>query len=249
MSQADFAPEPRRRYLITGGTSGIGAMCAGHLMSEGHAVWVTGTCEETVARSLKDQIAYGASVCEVAEQDSVNRAFLEATRALGALDGVFINAGIIGEASPAEHASPTSIRRVIDVNVIGALNCAQAAYQCLERPGAIVFNASVNAIRPERYRVGYNASKAAVVSLASTLAVEWSREHLCVTSLCPGVFPTNMTAMTLEKPGVTEQLLAQTPIGRLGEPAEIGATVSFLLSGRSAFLTGAVIPIAGGSSL
>ncbi|MGW4099155.1 MULTISPECIES: SDR family NAD(P)-dependent oxidoreductase [unclassified Mycobacterium] len=237
-----------RRYLITGGTSGIGDMCAQYLSAEGHQVWVTGTSEQSVAAAL-GRGAAGGSICDAADAAAVHQTFDDAATAFGGLDGVFLNAGIDGEGKPAEQLDPATFRRVLDVNVLGILHGAQAAHRVLTRPGAIVVNASVNAMRPEAHFADYNASKAAAAALASTLAQEWSTDGLCVTCVCPGYFRTNMTAQYLDDPQVRAELLARIPAGRFGEAADIGATVAFLLANQAPFLSGATIPIAGASNI
>ena len=93
-----------------------------------------------------------------------------------------------------------------------------------------MFNASVNALRPELNFLDYNASKAAVVSMAKSLAMEVSGRGVAVTALCPGYFPTRMTAPYLDDPGTRDELLARIPAGRFGDLAEIAALVDFLLS-------------------
>jgi NAD(P)-dependent dehydrogenase (short-subunit alcohol dehydrogenase family) len=238
-----------RRYLITGGTSGIGEMCALHLAAQGHRVWVTGTSGESVASALDGSAVSGGTVCDVTDIDSVTAAFTEAAAVLGGLDGVFLNAGIDGECLPAEQLDPANVRRVFDVNVLGVLNSAQAAHRTLQRPGAIVINASVNAMRPENHFADYNSSKAAAAALASSLALEWSMAGLCITCICPGYFRTRMTAQSIDDPQVGGALLARIPAGRFGEPTDIGATVSFLLSNQAPFLSGACIPIAGAANI
>lgn len=237
-----------RRYLITGGTGGIGDMCARYLTDKGHRVWVTGTREQSVAAAVDRGVA-GGSVADAADADAVSRAFDEAVDVFGGLDGAFLNAGIDGEAKPAEQLAPETFRRVLDVNVMGVLHGAQAAHRTLTRPGAIVVNASVNAMRPEAHFADYNASKAAAAALAATLAMEWSAQGLCVTCICPGYFRTNMTAQYLDDPQIRSELLARIPTGRFGRATDIGSTVDFLLSNQAPFLSGAVIPIAGASNL
>lgn len=238
-----------RRYLITGGTSGIGDMCARHLTAAGHQVWVTGTREESVSAAVSRGSAVGGSVADAADGDAVAAAFNDAAGAFGGLDGAFLNAGIDGEGKPAEQLDAATFRRVLDVNVVGVLHGAQAAYRTVARPGAIVINASVNAMRPEAHFADYNASKSAAAALAATLAMEWTMHGLCVTCVCPGYFRTNMTAQYLDDPQIHAELLGRIPAGRFGEPADIGATVDFLLSNQAPFLSGAVIPIAGAANL
>jgi NAD(P)-dependent dehydrogenase (short-subunit alcohol dehydrogenase family) len=235
--------------VITGGTGGIGDMCARYLTAAGHQVWVTGTREESVSAAVSRGSAAGGSVADAADGDAVTAAFDDAAEAFGGLDGAFLNAGIDGEGKPAEQLDAGIFRRVLDVNVVGILHGAQAAYRTLARPGAVVINASVNAMRPEAHFADYNASKSAAAALAATLAMEWTTQGLCVTCVCPGYFRTNMTAQYLDDPKVSAELLARIPAGRFGEAADVGATVDFLLSNQAPFLSGAVIPIAGAANL
>jgi NAD(P)-dependent dehydrogenase (short-subunit alcohol dehydrogenase family) len=238
-----------RRVLISGGTSGIGFACAERLAARGEAVWVLGSRDETVAATRARLPLAGAAACDVADEAQVEAAVAEAAAGLGGLDGVFVNAGMDGQGVPATELDAAGLRRVLDVNVVGAFLVARAALRSLRRPGAVVFNASVNAIRPERDFLDYNASKAAVVSIAKSLALELSAEGVAVTALCPGYFPTRMTAPFLEEEATRAELLARIPAGRFGALPEIAAVVDFLLSADAAYMTGSVVSLDGGSSL
>jgi NAD(P)-dependent dehydrogenase (short-subunit alcohol dehydrogenase family) len=140
-------------------------------------------------------------------------------------------------------------RRVLEVNVIGAFLVARAGLNALTRPGAIVLNASVNALRPERLFLDYNASKAAVVSMAKTIALEESGQGVAVTALCPGYFPTRMTAGYLADAGTHAEILHRIPAGRTGRLKEIAQVVDFLLSPAAVFMTGSVVSLDGGASV
>ena len=126
--------------------------------------------------------------------------WIAAREAMGGIDGVFVNAGIDGEGLPAAELDVSHFRRVLDVNVVGAFLVARTSLRGPEPPSSIVFNASVNALRPELNFLDYNASKAAVVSMAKSLALEVSARGVAVTALCPGYFPTRMTAPVSRRP-------------------------------------------------
>lgn len=238
-----------RRYLITGGTSGIGRAVAAHLSARGHRVLVTGTNALTVEGALDDRVAEMGVVADVTDPAAVEAAFEVAVSTFGGVDGVFANAGIDGEGKPARYLDPESFRRVMEVNALGPLLVAQAAYRHVTRPGSLVINASVNAIRPEAGFADYNASKAAALALAKTLALEWSAEGISVTSVCPGYFPSRMTTEWLSDPIVSQELLQHIPAGRFGRLEEIGALLEFLLGPQAPFLTGAAITIDGGRNV
>jgi len=242
-------PGDRRRVLISGGTSGIGYACAERLAQRGAAVWVLGSSEPTVAAAAARLPLAGAAACDVTDEQQVEAAVSAAAAALGGFDGVFVNAGMDGQGIPAAELDAAVLRRVLDVNVVGAFLVGRAALRSLSRPGAVVFNASVNAVRPERDFLDYNASKAAVVSVAKSFALELSAEGVAVTALCPGYFPTRMTAPFLDDAATRAELLARIPAGRFGTLPEIAAVVDFLLSPDAAFMTGSVVSLDGGSSL
>ena len=251
---AGNARRPRARAApptgpLSGGTSGIGYACAEHLVGRGDQVWVLGSSEDGVASARQRLGLAGAAVCDVSVERQVEAAVAEARTAMGGLDAVFVNAGTDGEGLPATELDVSHFRRVLDVNVVGVYLVARAALRTPRRPWAIVFNASVNALRPELNFLDYNVSKAAVVSMAKSLALEVSAAGTSVTALCPGYFPTRMTAPYFADPAIRDQLLSRIPAGRFGDLADIAALVDFLFSPQAAFMTGSVVSIDGGSSI
>jgi gluconate 5-dehydrogenase len=236
-----------RRIIISGGTSGIGAACAGALADCGAAVWVLGSRAETVAKALAEMPKLaGGTACDVTDADAVHVTVAGVKGTLGGLDGAFVNAGIDGVGAACLDLTTDDLRRVLDVNVVGAFAVAREAAMAMPAGGRIVFNASVNALRPERMFADYNASKAAVLSLSQTMAIELASSGIVVTTICPGYIPTAMTQRYLDDPTTAAELLRDVPAGRFGKLAEVAELVCFLLSEKAGYMAGAVVSIDGG---
>ncbi len=236
-----------QRVLVSGGTSGIGAGCAQMLAERGARVWILGSRPQTVERALADiPNLTGGSACDVTDADAVQEAVVAAADALGGLDGAFVNAGIDGVGVGVLELRASDLRRVLDVNAVGAFTVAREAAIAMTSGGAIVFNASVNALRPERLFADYNASKAAVLSLSQTMAIELASRGIVVNAICPGYIPTAMTKPYLEDPPTAAELLGEIPAGRFGTIEEVAELVCFLLSSNAGYMAGAVVSIDGG---
>lgn len=209
-------------------------------------MWVMGRSTDSVARALGEVGAAGGCVCDVTQELEVERAIAEARARLGAVDAAFISAATPGEDRDVLALSVDEFRRVVEVNLTGAFLVARAAARAMSPGGAVVFNASVNGLVAEPRMADYGASKAGVIMLAKTMALDLAPRGITVTAVCPGDVRTASTEARMADPLIAAEHLAQIPAGRMGEPDEVAGVVSFLCSPDAAYLTGAVIPIDGG---
>jgi NAD(P)-dependent dehydrogenase (short-subunit alcohol dehydrogenase family) len=172
-----------------------------------------------------------------------------AAKVFGALDICVANAGISGNAS-ATDVTLAQWKRIIDVNLTGVFFTAQAAARRMiaQRGGSIINIASMSGMIvnfPQKQSV-YNISKAGVIMATKSLASEWAEYGIRVNAIAPGYMRTEMTAEYFEDVAFSQPWLDATPMGRPGEPHELGGAVVYLASKASSFTTGAVLVVDGG---
>ena len=230
-----------KRVVVTGGTSGIGAATSRRFVEEGARVVsvALGPSEEEVA-GLAGQL-----VADVAEPAAVASAFVEVDELLGGLDVLVANAGI-SVRRPFLDLTPDEWRRVLAVNLEGVLACAQEAARRMGEGGVILMTASTNALVGHPLYADYNASKAGVVALTRTLALELA-PSIRVNCVCPGYVLTPMQEAEYT-PEMLRAIDARIPLGRHARPEEVAALFAFLASDEAAYITGAAIPIDGGET-
>jgi NAD(P)-dependent dehydrogenase (short-subunit alcohol dehydrogenase family) len=241
-------------YLITGGTTGIGLATARLLSAEGAKIIVTGRNPETLA-SAHAALPAGTVVLKS------DAASIAETQALGAelqklgvtrIDGAFLNAGV-AMFGPIEAMTPRLYDTMFNVNVRGLFFQLQSLLPLLANPSAVLFNASVVAELGLPGTTVYSASKAAVVSLGKSLAVELAPRGIRVNTLSPGPIKTpiyNKLGLPSEaQKGFEESMAAQSLFKRFGEPDEVAKLARFLLSAQSSYIVGENITIDGGVRL
>jgi NAD(P)-dependent dehydrogenase (short-subunit alcohol dehydrogenase family) len=136
---------------------------------------------------------------------------------------------------------------VLDVNLVGALRCSQAAFALMgERGGAIVNLSSVHGASGRERLAAYAASKGGVELLTRTLALEWVARGVRVNALAPGYLETDMTAGLRDHERLNAALLSKIPMGRFGRPSEVVGAAAFLLSDAATYVTGATLAVDGG---
>ena len=238
--------------IVTGASKGIGAGIAKSLAAAGAAVVVNyATSKEGADRVVADITEEGgmavAVQADVSKADDVQRLFAETKEAFGSLDVLVNNAGIY-HFEPLEAVTEDEFHREFNTNVLGTLLTTQEAVKHFGPEGGSVINiGSVVSGNPPPMSVVYTATKSAVDGITRVLAKELAPRKIRVNSINPGgvetegVHRAGMIGSDLEK-----QIVAQTPLGRLGQPEDIAPVAVFLASARSGWLTGEILQASGG---
>ncbi|WP_432545373.1 SDR family oxidoreductase [Kineococcus sp. SYSU DK004] len=238
--------------VVTGGSRGIGAAVVRALAARGTPVCFSyathrEAAEAVVAQAEELGTTAVAVRADVAEEADVRRLFAAADR-LGPLAGLVNNAGQVAAQSPVVDLEPARIRRLLDVNVLGAFLCAQEAVRRLvPAGGGTVVNVSSRAavLGGAGEYVDYAASKAAVDALTVGLAREVGPAGVRVVGVRPGLIRTDIHAGAGE-PGRVERLAPTVPLGRGGEADEVAEAVVWLLSEAASYVTGTTLDVSGG---
>jgi meso-butanediol dehydrogenase/(S,S)-butanediol dehydrogenase/diacetyl reductase len=234
-----------RRVVVTGGTSGIGEATSRRFLDEGARVVALGFGVEEVATAGERIPGIEALRCDVADDAAVAAAFARVDELLGGVDVLIANAGI-SIRKPFLEIEEADWRRVLDVNLTGVFHCAQQAARRMDAGdgGVILMTASTNGLTGHEYYADYNASKAGVILLARTMALELA-PRIRVNAVCPGYVLTPMQ-QTEYTPEMLAAVDASIPLGRHARPEELAALYAFLASDEGAYFTGAVITMDGG---
>lgn len=241
-------------YLITGGTTGIGLATAQVLHAEGARVVVTGRNPATLA-AAREQLPPGTVILKSDSGSIADAQALAATlqqHGIAQLDGAFFNAGI-GQFGPIEAMNPQHFDDMFSVNVRGLFFQLQALLPLLKNPSTVLLNASVVAELGFPTTSLYSATKAAVVSLGKSLAVELAPRGIRVNTLSPGPIRTPIYAKlgfpTEAQKGFEDAMAAQSLFKRFGEAGEVAKLARFLLSSDSSFIIGENVTVDGGVRL
>jgi len=240
----------RHLTVITGGGRGIGAATALRLAAEGHDLVLSYATDSASAEATGDRVrdlGVGCHVvqADVSDADQVDALFESAAR-LGRVTGLVNNAGSTLHSADLADTPVDIIRRVIEVNLIGAVLVARRAVRAMVEGGAIVNVSSAAATlgSPHEY-VHYAAAKAGVDTLTSGLAQEVAARGIRVNGVAPGIVRTGIHAAAGDA-GRVERLGPRVPLGRVGEPEEIAEAVAWLLGDSCPYATGATLRVAGG---
>jgi NAD(P)-dependent dehydrogenase (short-subunit alcohol dehydrogenase family) len=241
--------------IVTGGAKGIGLAIARRFASDGARVVVADVNDDAGSRAVEEIGGLGAVRfvrCDVGDRADVENLVAATLQAWGSIDVLVNNAGIVHGADFLE-ISEADFDRVLRVNLKGTFLVGQAVARQMvaqvqegDAPGAIVNMSSVNAVFAIANQVPYSASKGGVNQLTKVMALALAPHGIRVNAIGPGSIMTDMLASVNANPEARHRLLSRTPLGRIGDPAEIAAIAAFLASDEASYITGQTIYADGG---
>lgn len=239
-----------RVALVTGGSRGIGRAVALRLASEGADVAISYASRAEAARQVVEEItALGrravAAACDVSRPDDVERLVATTRERLGPID-LLAHCGAISNIAGHADLTYEQWHETIDVNLNGAFLAIFAVKdEMIERRfGRIVTVSSIAALRPRKMQIHYASAKAGVIALTQCCAEAFAPHNVRVNCVAPGLTETEMAHVLPDE--TVRQVVADTPLGRIGQPEEIANVIRFLLSEESSFMTGQTVVASGG---
>ena len=242
--------------IVTGGAGGFGVAIAERLVASGAAVSLWDLASDRLdaaASALRGSNGRVRSrTVDITDETAIARALAaeQESSATGRIDILINNAGVLGETKPIWETDVADVRKVFDVNLMGAFLCLRAFTRVMRqqepRPhrGHIVNVASIQGKEGMPYSAAYSSSKAAIIGLTKSVAKELAREQVYVNCITPAAAETAMARLI--SPERRDDILSRIPIGRLVEVDEIARMVAWLVSADCSFTTGAVFDLSGG---
>jgi 3-oxoacyl-[acyl-carrier protein] reductase len=242
---AQFASLEGKVALVTGGSRGIGAAIVRELAGAGARVAVNYRAGKDAAEAVAGEFGGLAVQADVSDPGQAQSLIEKVESELGDIDALVNNAGVTRDTLIA-RMSDDDWQTVIDTNLRGTFNTARAVSRKMmrRRSGSIVNLSSVVGVHGNPGQANYAASKAGIIGLTKALARELGSRGVRVNAIAPGYIATELTdVLNEEQRGL---ILANTPLGRLGEPEDVAGAVRFLCSDEAAFITGEVLLVDGG---
>ena len=235
-----------RVALVTGGTRGIGAAICMALRDAGYSVAANFAGNEEAAKAFTAATDIPSYKWSVADYDACVAGIAKVEADLGPIEILVNNAGITRDAM-FHRMTPEQWHEVIDTNLSGVFNMTHPIWPGMrERKfGRVINISSINGQKGQAGQANYSAAKAGDLGMTKALASEGARAGITVNAICPGYIGTEMVRAIDEKV-LNERIIPQIPVGRLGEPEEIGRCVAFLAADDAGFITGSTITANGG---
>lgn len=245
-----------RVAVVTGASRGIGAAIAQAMVQQGAKVVLTSRKQEGVNAVAQQLTQAGGEVlavaCHVGKPPMVDALFQAAVQRFGQVDILVNNAGTNPHFGPLLSADWGAWDKTFEVNLKGYFTCTRKLAEHLAArgaPGAVVNIASILGIQASPLQGVYGMTKAAVVSMTKTLAVELGPAGVRVNSICPGLIDTRLSQALVASDPIRESVLKRTPAGRIGQPEDVAGAAVFLASDQARYITGETLVVDGGMTL
>ena len=230
-------------YIVTGASSGMGKSCSDLLLENDAVVIGIDRNDSTIEHDR-----YSHCKADVLDEEQIQKCISEVDSQYGHIDGLVNAAGIFGNNKPFYELTSEEWNKVISVNTTGTFIVSKAAAPVMirEKHGKIVNISCIRSTIFKNNMADYAASKGAVASMTSAMALDLATYNIQVNSVAPGFIYTGMTAASFDMPDVRAKSEALIPNGRLGMPKDIASVVLFLLSDMSDYVTGTMLFADGG---
>ena len=234
--------------IVTGGTRGIGEAISTGLKNAGYIVAATYAGNTEKAEAFKSSTGIHVYKWDVSDPDACSKGVSQIVSELGSIDVLVNNAGITRDGM-FHKMSFDDWKAVMSTNLDSMFTMTRPVIEGMRdrKSGRIINISSINGQKGQMGQSNYSAAKAGVIGFTKALAQENAFKGITVNCICPGYINTEMVAAVPEN--VLEKIIAGIPVGRLGAPEEIAATVNYLVSDAASFMTGSVLSINGGQYL